>query len=191
VENSGLESLLLAVRSALVEEDKQPQQSRRKPPELHLIVAEASGFILDYSHDQGWGAKMNASTQIANQLFFELLNEIRDLYAKLGADRAAVKFHYLAMPRVYCTRGGIATHWMLPSSTTLIDPSQPDAAQARSARVTQDEIVQLLMELHPAADLPPIVDTKQDIDRVRSWVQKDPHHDRWRQLREALLHEQN
>ncbi len=71
------------------------------------------------------------------------------------------------------------------------NPSQPDAAQASSARVTQDEIVQLLMELHPAADLPPIVDPKQDIDRVRSWVQKDPHHDRWKQLREALLHEQN
>ena len=189
-DNRGLESLLLAVKSALVDEVKQPKEARRKPPALYLIVAEASGFSMDYSHDQGLGAKMNASQQITDQLICELLDEIRGLYEELRADRGAVQFHYLAMPRVYCTRGGIATHWMLPSSTTLVDPREPDATRAKAARVTQDEIVELLKELHPATDPPPLGDPKRDIDRVRTWVGQDPHGERWRQLRKALTNEQ-
>ncbi len=101
-----------------------------------------------------------------------------------------MQFHYLAMPRVYCTRGGIATHWMLPSSTTLVDPREPDASRAMTARVTQDEILELLKELHPATDPPPLGDPKRDIDRVRSWVKEDPHGERWQQLRQALTNDQ-
>lgn len=72
------------------------------PPEVHVVVIEASGVSEKFSQDRGIGSAMGAGAQFAGQLNVELARQL-----------PGVRFHMVAMPLALRTAGSFGTHWML------------------------------------------------------------------------------
>jgi predicted acylesterase/phospholipase RssA len=93
-DNRGLEMLLFALRAE--------QAACPAPPEIHVVVIEASGVSETFSQDRGIGSAMGAGAQFAGQLNIELARQL-----------PGVRFHMVAMPLALRTSGSFGTHWML------------------------------------------------------------------------------
>jgi hypothetical protein len=94
-DNRGLEMLLYALRAETL--------PCATPPEIHVVVIEASGASGRYSQDRGIGSAMGAGAVFAGQLNVELARQ-------LGS---RVRFHMVAMPAALRTAEAFGTHWML------------------------------------------------------------------------------
>ena len=93
-DNRGLEMLLYALRAETL--------PCATPPEIHVVVIEASGASGRYSQDRGIGSAMGAGAVFAGQLNVELARQLR-----------GVRFHLVAMPVALRTAEAFGTHWML------------------------------------------------------------------------------
>jgi hypothetical protein len=136
-ENLGLVSAIFAVQSALAEIktrcEHAPQDPwcRRKLRPIHFVIAEASATGYDYEHDRGLSAAVEgAKDRMTGGLTNALIGHARFLYRSSPAapkdankmtDRL-VRFHFLAMPFVFRSRGGVGTHWTHADTFTLSDP---------------------------------------------------------------------
>jgi hypothetical protein len=127
-ENLGLLSALYALRSAL---QTMPLEVRSELRAIHLVAIEASATTYDYTPDRGIGAATGGSKErLAGGLTEELLEDICRLYEPAAppnrrCQTAHVKVHYLPLPLVFRSRGGIGTHWMFPRTIEVSNPRLP------------------------------------------------------------------
>jgi hypothetical protein len=136
-ENLGLVSALFAVQSALAEiagrcraAPADPWCRRRLRP-IHFVIAEASATGYDYEQDRGVSAGMEgAKDRMTGGLTNMLIDDTDRLHARASSrvegGRAAqglrLRFHFLAMPLVFRSRGGVGTHWTHADRFTFSDP---------------------------------------------------------------------
>jgi patatin-like phospholipase len=171
VDNRGTESLLMAIRYALITDG---ERCATLPP-LHVVEVEASAFSDGYRQDRGIGSMMSAGTAFASQLDAELMSDIREIYQRRVKDgTAAVRFHYLPMPALLRRSGSFGTHWMLQPTITVC--KDPDCRE--SMALTGTEVVTLLRALNHHR-LPSDEDTqadeaqkfieKEDLELVPNW----------------------
>ena len=136
-ENLGLVSALFAVQSALASiaercpaAARDPWCRRRLRP-IHFVIAEASATGYDYEHDRGMSAGLEgAKDRMTGGLTNMLIKDTQDLYetasSRVAGAKAAqarsLRFHFLAMPLVFRSRGGVGTHWTHAESFTFSDP---------------------------------------------------------------------
>ncbi|MCA2964185.1 MAG: patatin-like phospholipase family protein [Acidobacteriaceae bacterium] len=99
-DNRGLEMLLYALRAKTL--------PCAVPPEVHVVVIEASGLSGRYSQDRGIGSAMGAGAQFAGQLNVELARQL-----------PGVRFHLVAMPEELRKAESFGTHWMLQPSIAV------------------------------------------------------------------------
>jgi hypothetical protein len=201
-ENRGQVSLLLAVRDAIERRIKSGKRSVL--PDIHFLVAEASGGSTEYSQDFGISAAANAPQKLANQLALELASQIKRLYAELHAEQLKDKdiqanvpnegpmfeTHYLPMPSAFRIDGGVGTHWMLPETVRLGPPTVRGVDMESDIYIDRDSVKSLIRMLHNAEFKGPLSATKDDIAKVNSWIENDPllptHPKMWTKLLEAL-----
>jgi len=182
-ENLGEVSLLYALKGALAAQCTARSTARSRPLPIDILLVDASATPSDYIPDGGVAALLGASQKYAEELSQKLLLEIRRLYARLGGVDADLRVHYLPMPLVFRTRGGVKTHWLLASNISLCDPSEPEPAQAQYVRLTSGEIQQLIMDLHTEPlqkNKAVILNNRSSIDVVDGWIAKDRHRRLWR-----------
>ncbi|MGD2056018.1 MAG: patatin-like phospholipase family protein [Gammaproteobacteria bacterium] len=153
-ENRGLVSLLYALKEAIDNQSKKPvpekiSSSKKKAPVIHIVVADASAMSPSYSQvSRGLGAVFGASMPYANQLIDELVDDIRKLYKeKLDGQ---VSLHYLYMPTILRSDGGLQTHWMLSHNVTLRRPLDLAASNNDSCETTLwDSIKKMFCDCPP------------------------------------------
>jgi hypothetical protein len=201
-ENRGQVSLLLAVRDAIKRRIKSGKRSVL--PDIHLIVAEASGGSTEYKQDFGISAAANAPQKLANQLALELESEIKRLYGKLHADflsdkdmkakdpaeKPAFITHYLPMPSAFRIDGGVGTHWMLPETVRLGPPTVVGVDTEPDIYIDRESATFLIRKLHHPDYKGPHSLNKDHMTMVKSWIDHDPllptHPKMWTKLKQAL-----
>ncbi len=144
-DNRGIISLLYALHSMLDACQNRPQ-CRVSPPEIHIIIADASAVTVDYHSDRGGGSILGASNKFASQLMLELIASAKEKYQRLG--NGQIVTHYLPMPAVLRMRGGLGTHWMMPQTVTLSDICEPDAKHATPIEVERLPLMEMIVDLH-------------------------------------------
>jgi Patatin-like phospholipase len=150
-ENRGDISLLYVLLDALNRE--KAAANRRVPLPVVIVIAEASGVSLDFTEDRGLGSMLGASGRFANQLMVELLEKIERKYNDLKGE--SLQVHYLPMPLVLRSRGGVGTHWMMPAFVTLANPRD----RTKTMIITGKQASQMIMDLY-------VADGKRDKDSL-------------------------
>jgi hypothetical protein len=100
---------------------------------IDIIALEASTEAVDYSQDRGVGALLGGgpSERLAGGLERTLYERVCEHAKALGGGCEAkspaprIALHYLTMPAVFTARGGFGTHWLLPDSVWLTNPTTP------------------------------------------------------------------
>lgn len=185
-DNRGILSLLYALRGAIAEERKMGNRDQRQRPEIHIVVAEASATSLRFGQDRGLGGKFGAAERFASQLMQDLIIEIRNAYQAIGG---TIKLHYLAMPLVLRSNGGLGTHWMLPKSVKFRKP-MPDTQSGKmlsegfkSIRMSGRETRAIIDSLHSGRTEQ--ADTKESEKVLWQWICNDSytrHREIWNDL---------
>jgi hypothetical protein len=192
-ENLGLVSALFALQSALEEIATRCAQAPRDPwcgrklRPIHFVIAEASATGYDYEHDRGLSAGLEgAKDRMTGGLTNTLIADARKLYqsspaapkdADSGVPRDAdkmVRFHFLAMPLVFRSRGGVGTHWTHADTFTLSDPRvrARRASWGNTVDVQWDELTRMWTALHqPEARFCDDASYGNvNTDKVRRWI---------------------
>jgi len=138
VENRGLLSLMFALRS-LIEQISESKTDLEKLPIMHIVMAEGSGVSIDYkNYESGLAAIANARVMIGNELVLALKSILQEKCGDPCANK--LQFHYLNMPLLMRSRGGLGTHWKMPSRVLFNVPSintdQPDIKKELSGSQT-------------------------------------------------------
>ncbi len=187
-DNRGLLSLLYPLRHAI----RHLAEAGHKIPAIYVVVAEASAFSFDYTSERGLGAALSGAKEVlANGLLDQLFNEIR-------TRGQTPEMFYLPMPSVFRTRGGLGTHWLLPSHISVSDP-RSRTRSGINLEITKKEFKCLLEEVYseprPECTNEKILDANKPVIReVRKWIckpqqEKQPcqsangHAERWRELK--------
>lgn len=152
VENRGLISLLYAIRSMM---ERLSPGEIKKLPNMHIVMAEASGESVEYkNYMTGITAANNAKAMIANQLILELKASLEQACEKPGlkeqdinACKGKLNYHYLSMPLMMRARGGLGTHWKMPSSVTFEVPSLDEKTPDVKQQLEGYETICLIQEL--------------------------------------------
>lgn len=183
VDNRGIISLLYALRHAVrMEQARGDNSSKASLPAIYIIVAEASADQVDFHQDRGIGSKFGSSEKLASQLMVDLLHEIQEDYQQMGATDS-VHLYNLTMPSVFRSRGGIGTHWMLPSYVTIYNPRAPDKQSAANVTLSGKEVSQLILGLHQKeqSDGPGHTESA-DLELVKHWIKQDSHQIVWKKI---------
>jgi|GEM_PF-2758944 len=120
MDNRGLISLLLALRSMIEVWGESKTREPATLPPFRILVADASAYSAGFSQDRGIGAATGAKLKVANKLIASLLKDVRRTYGEaMGTEGAEerVTIHDLTLPKAI--RSGMGTHWMMPTMTTL------------------------------------------------------------------------
>jgi hypothetical protein len=188
-DNRGIISLLYALRAALEAEKAKPLRPQGdagndRVPEIHIIVAEASATSRDFTQDRGIGSKFEAAEKFASQLMVELLDDVDRLYENIAGPQRRVDLHYLAMPYVFRSRGGIGTHWRLPAVVTLRNP-WVSKADAEAFTFTGETVKRMIVALHAVDQTQQQDDQTANDPRlkdVQDWIRRDSHTRVWKGL---------
>jgi hypothetical protein len=154
VDNRGLISLLLALRSMIHEwNDSNPKRPEKLPP-IRILVADASAYSGGFAQDRGMGAATGSKLKVANKLIATLLDDVRHAYDQVTGTRSAnqrVTIHDLTLPKAI--RSGMGTHWMMPTMTTLKRSKWISGAEDKSkAKIPEDGIIQLFTTVFAAGE---------------------------------------
>lgn len=185
-DNRGIISLLYAVHSML-DDCRDRAQCRAAPPEIHVIVADASAVTIDYRSDRGGGSILGAANKFASQLMLELVAGAERKYDQLGKGRFVT--HYLPMPAVLRMRGGLGTHWMMPQRVTLTDICRPDGRRAATLDVQRLPLMEMIVDLHALPTAPRAEGEDCQAPRAadpRAWLAADRHARAWSGIVTAL-----
>jgi hypothetical protein len=185
-DNRGIVSLLYALRDAIEREGQSGRDNvARVRPDIHVIVAEASAADLRYADDRGMGARFGAPAKFASQIMVDLIADIKRRYAALGGK---LHVHYLAMPLVLRSNGGLGTHWMLPARVQFNQPPRADAAviERDHTALSSEETRRLIDALHSEDESRKVSDAEA---KVWKWICEDDytnHQQRWAALVNAV-----
>ncbi|MCX5795028.1 MAG: patatin-like phospholipase family protein [Elusimicrobia bacterium] len=182
-DNLGLVPLLLALHNALGSPGRCP--GNQGLPDIHIIAADASAARLDYTQDRGIGAASGASEKYATELSSWLLADIRARYRCLSG-HDGVYLHFLAMPMVLRSRGGIGTHWALPDEVHFDDSDEGADPGSRSFTASKKEILEAFRDLENPLQDPCAV---RDSGPKGLWARlcsDRPHRDAWLGLQKGL-----
>jgi len=165
VENRGLLSLMFALRS-LIEQISESKADLEKLPIMHIVMAEGSGVSIDYkNYESGLAAIANARVMIGNELVLALKSILMKKCGEPCVNK--VQFHYLNMPLLMRSRGGLGTHWKMPSRVLFKVPSinkdQPDTKKELSGSQTIC-LMQALFTNDIQNRSAPIIKSSQDSD---------------------------
>jgi hypothetical protein len=182
-DNRGILSLLYALREAIKEEQercKTANCANAPRHELHVFIAEASATTLSFTRSSGISAVFGAPARFASQLMVDMAREVEEKYAEL---KGKIHFHYLAMPLILRSNGGLGTHWMLPTSVRFKQPLdiglQGEFNKAKPVKLSGDLTRKLVDELHVAKQ---VVTNNPDMDRLWRWIcldQNSSHQQVW------------
>jgi hypothetical protein len=181
-ENRGAISLLYVLRNALNEEAKKDKADRRTPLPVHIVVAEASAVSLDFKDDRGLGSTLGASEKFASQVALELLKQIQEVYCNT-LNGARLDVHFLPMPLVLRSRGGIGTHWKLPAYVKIANPLNKDDSLILSEKQTRDFIMDLYLPEGKRHMDTAKGKEKELLDKAWSWIEGTGAPDRYGQHR--------
>ena len=122
-ENRGIVSLLLALQSAVRELKARPDEQAARYPDIRIIVADAGSLSYDYKPDRGIGTAVSGRPQflLANAWLRALLDDVTNEYRMLTG--ATIEVETRPMAAALRLSGAIGTHWMLPASVYLQDPT--------------------------------------------------------------------
>lgn len=135
LDNRAIETLLYTVARAF---EKQEWIRCQTPPDIHVIVADASAFSNTFVQDRAIGTAIAAGSAFAGQLAVEVFNDLRTQYA---SHNGHLYFHYLPMPDLLRVSGAFGTHWMLqPRIRVLHD--------GRGVNVPGESIAHVLRAMH-------------------------------------------
>jgi hypothetical protein len=184
-ENRGALSLLYILLQALREEARKPEGQRRPPLPIQIVIAEASAVSLDFTQDRGVGAALGAAEKFASELGLELLRKVRVEYVdNLKGKPDELDVHFLPMPLVLRSRGGVGTHWKLPAYVTIANPLDKNDTLILSDIQTRALIMDLYL---PEGDR--YLDKAQGaekklLDLAWTWIEGTEADERYRQHRE-------
>ncbi len=184
-DNRGLISLLHALEHAL------EGMEQNQVPEIHILVADASAFGYDYSDKtRGLGTALSGSKErVGNGLLDRLY---KDTERTMPGGRS-LQVHYLAMPTILRSGGGLGTHWMMPEGFEVTDPYDPAPKGffSESETVDQEQFFTLLDGLYTKGCLSP-----DPLPRFYDWicrssngsecVSANRHAEQWREFEQAL-----
>ena len=145
IENRGIVSVLLALRDALENpNDCEGSADIACPewPQIHVVLAEASGGTTKFSQDRGVNTALAGRVKYANQVIWELMQEVQ----RLSGDR--VQLHYFVMPRALNIDGGLDTHWMRQERIVLGQPSIPDPDHRSELEVEAANVFDVVYNLY-------------------------------------------
>lgn len=185
-ENLGLVSALFAVQSALNEigdrcsgkAARSDKWCARRLRRIHFVIAEASATGYDYEQDRGISAGLEgAKDRMTGELTNRLIADANASYLESPAAPARARemaFHFLAMPLVFRSRGGVGTHWTHAEHFTFADPRQRASNRWLASTVALDwqDLRRMWRSLH-APDLRFCGDDSYggiDTDTVRRWI---------------------
>ncbi len=187
-ENLGLLSALFAVQSALREISdrcgKPPRDAwcNRNLRSIHFVIAEASATGYDYEQDRGVsvgieGAKDRMTGGLTNRLIAEtqwMYNHAFSRDSSQTPPAPSVRYHFLPMPLVFRSRGGVGTHWTHAESFTLSDPRvrAPHLIGRDKVVVRWSELTRMWTAMHdPAAAFCDDASYGNvNTDKVRRWI---------------------
>ena len=247
-DNRGVISLLYALRIAI----REMVYSKINIPDIHIILAEASGGNIDYSPGRGVAVVLGSSAPFASQLMVELVEDIEALIRESRSDNKEsddesiiknlksdespdsnisnvvetksdqascssiptteqqepsydldnlISMHYLAIPRMFVSRGGIGTHWMLPERIDFYDPTLENKKYSTSTSYTlnKNQILRLMFALHNHLPCSNNMDFKRrvyefdgehdssnEITKWKKWVCSDNHQKEWRNFVDSI-----
>ena len=184
-DNRGLISLLLALEHALARMD------RREIPEIHILVADASAFGYDYSDTtRGLGTALSGSKERVGNGLIDRLYKDTDRAMPEGRP---LKVHYLAMPTILRSGGGLGTHWMMPEDFKVTDPYDPapNGLFSKSQTVDKKQFFGLLDRLYTESCWSP-----DPLPKFYDWICRpglgpectsaNGYAEQWRELVQAL-----
>ncbi len=150
--NQGLLSLLAATESAVKKIKACDNEQQHPLPRLHIVVAEASYGDFDYSEgSRGLGAAISSSYGLGNGIVGQQFRSLQRLYDQRFkscqavsdddlASNPSVQIHTLALPRMFRSRGGMGTHWMMPPEIEMSLSNQPDKNDPTRIELTRSEL---------------------------------------------------
>lgn len=181
-DNRGILSLLYALHDAIKKENIRCKTTKNSKAEkckgarrhdLHIFVAEASATNLSFKRSSGISAAFGAPARFASQIMVELAREIEEMYADI---KGKVSFHYLAMPLIFRSNGGLGTHWMLPTSVNFHQPLNVrligEIQEADSIKLTGEQALMLVDELHLKKQA---LTNNPDKERLWQWICRDQY----------------
>ena len=178
-DNRGVLSLLYALRDALQQEQQRCENidcSSAPRPDLHVFIAEASATTLSFSRGSGISAAFGAPAQFASQLMVDMAEQVKALYEEDENLNGKVYFHYLAMPIMMRSNGGLGTHWMLPTTVKFNQPLnmglQGEFEEVYPVKLSGSEARQLVDALHSKQS--PSRDHKK-MDTLWHWICEDQY----------------
>jgi hypothetical protein len=186
MDNRGIISLLYALQGAVkrgLAEFNRKGSLHRKPPKIHIIVADASAVDLGYSQDRGIGAAFGAPARLASQLMVNLMKSIEKDYKKMDG---RIELFHLNMPLVLRSNGGLGTHWMFPANVTLRTPFGIEGEDEFS--LEGDAVKKIVADLHRLQPNNLNIDDP-DVEKAWDWICKDGHADHrktWERLVRSL-----
>ena len=155
--NQGLISLLLAAQQAVAELPSCTDGELHNLPRLHIVVAEASFANFDYSKGgRGLGAALSAVYGLGNGVIAQQLQDLQSDYDekfktcnKLTAlEKPSVEVHMLSLPRLFRSRGGMGTHWMMPTDIKVGAPEYIDAKLAPRITLTRKQLKDYFVDIY-------------------------------------------
>jgi hypothetical protein len=183
-DNRGIISLLYALKHAVTRNNGIPREELR---EVDIIIAEASATSLDYSQDRGIGGKFGAAQKFASQLMLELMEDLEAIY------KTKIRFHYLSMPMVLRSGGGVGTHWMLPANVTFKRPlaqsNMEEEYDGYQPKLSSAQVRDLIDALHVVPLQPTETMGSREEQLVWQWIREDwftAHQAVWEKLVKVL-----
>ena len=191
-DNRGAVSLLYALLDALPETKEEVEKLQVSYPHIHVIIADASAVNDEYSEDRGISVPIASPTKFASQLIIELKKEIEGI---LGEEK--FHLHYLTMPKVLRSHGGISTHWMIGENMKFEKPSLPkplpDCQESeKECTLSRNEVLQILENLHSEFQTLP---STKNVETLKIWICNEQngmtknygHKEAWGEIVRALI----
>lgn len=187
-DNRGVLSLLYALKHAVLQEVRERcpegQCVKRSLPAIQVIIADASATSLKFSGNSGVPAALSAPTRFASQLIVEQAQQIQRMYELLGGK---AQFHYLPMPLILRSQGGLGTHWMMPTEVNFNQPLDirrkfPNADRSEIA-LSGDDTRMLIDALHSSRRHLPV---NEKTTRLWQWICGEEYGDHQRRWKNAI-----
>jgi len=171
IDNRAMETLVYAVARAF---DEESWATCEHPPDIHMIVADASAFSNTFQQDRAIGTALAAGAPFASQLVTEVFRDIEVRYAE---HHGRIWFHYLPMPNLLRRSGAFGTHWMLQPRIRILH-------NGAGRNLHGQEVARIIRAMHGDSTNVLTAREREVLDWSRTDV--DRHGDLWDEIVRAL-----